>query len=227
VPILRELARILSSAPDELSVQSGAFPGPEASLFLIPVWSGELAEGEEVVARLQKLGTPVLIQVGPVNSADVVRPLGDYIASGRHYAFQTRWLPDLTPEIISALVNAGADRTSPFSFFVLHHLHGAATRVAPDATAFGMRRKHFMLEIGAAWEPSSQAEGDIHRRWAYDRSSALARFAFSGGYANFLTRSDHEQVDSAYGNNGPQLREVKRRFDPEKVFSSTIPLPFN
>jgi hypothetical protein len=75
-------------------------------------------------------------------------------------------LPDLTPDIIATLVKAGAERKSPLSFLVTHHLHGAGIRVAPDATAFGMRRKHFMLEIGAAWEPSSKAEGDVHRQWA-------------------------------------------------------------
>jgi FAD/FMN-containing dehydrogenase len=88
-----------------------------------------------------------------------------------------------------------------------------------------MRRKHFMLEIGAAWEPSSKVEGDVHRQWASDLSAALAPFALPGGYANFLTSDDHEQVASAYGENARRLREVKRQFDPENVFSSAIPLP--
>lgn len=38
----------------------------------------------------------------------------------------------------------------------------APTPVASDATAFAMRRKHFMLEIAASWELNSQAEGDVH-----------------------------------------------------------------
>ena len=129
------------------------------------------------------------------------------------------------PDISSTLVKAGAARTSPFSFLVVHHSHGAGTRVAPEATAFAMRRKHFMLEIGAAWEPSSKAEGDVHRQWASDLSAALAPLALPGGYANFLTPDDPEQVRSAYGNNARRLREIKRRFDPDNVFSSAIPLP--
>jgi NitT/TauT family transport system permease protein len=42
---------------------------------------------------------------------------------------------------------------------------------------------------------------------------------------NFLTADDHEQVSAAYGGNAGRLREVKRRFDPDNVFSSAIPLP--
>jgi FAD/FMN-containing dehydrogenase len=225
--ILRQHAQILSSAPDEFNVQAGGLPGPDGNLlmFLVPVWSGDQAQGKEVVARLQRLGTPIMTQVAPVNYADVVGLFDHHIVNGRHHVIRTRWLPDLTPDMISTLVKAGAERTSPLSFLVLHHLHGAGIRVAPEATAFSMRRKHFMLEIGAAWEPSSKAEGDVHREWASDLSRALAPFALPGGYANFLTPDDHEQIGSAYGNNASRLREVKRRFDPDNVFSSAIPLP--
>jgi FAD/FMN-containing dehydrogenase len=45
-----------------------------------------------------------------------------------------------------------------------------------------------------------------------------------GGYANFLTPNDHEQVESAYGNNARRLRDLKRKFDPDNVFSSAIRL---
>ena len=130
-----------------------------------------------------------------------------------------------TPEMISTLVKGGAGRTSPLTFIGLQHLHGAATRVAPEATAFAMRRKHFMLDIMAEWEPTSKAEGDVHREWASGLARALAPFALPGGYANFLTADEHEQVSAAYGSNASRLREVKRRFDPDGVFSSAIPLP--
>jgi hypothetical protein len=125
---------------------------------------------------------------------------------------------------ISAIADAGTRRTSPYSFLVVHHMHGPGSRVAPDATAFCMRRNHFMMEIGAAWEPNSNGEAARHRQWATDLSSALAPFALPGGYANFLTSNDHEQIESAYGKNVHRLRELKQQFDSDNVFSSTIPL---
>ena len=56
------------------------------------------------------------------------------------------------------MVATGAGRTSPFSFIALHHFHGAGTQVAPDATAFGLRRKHFLMEIVAAWDPGEKED---------------------------------------------------------------------
>ena len=49
--------------------------------------------------------------------------------------------------------------------------------------------------------------------------------ALPGGYPNFLTQDDREQLGSAYGSNASRLRDLKRQYDPDKVFSSTIPIP--
>ena len=46
-----------------------------------------------------------------------------------------------------------------------------------------------------------------------------------GGYAKFLLGDAHEQIAAAYRSNGTRLRDLKRRFDPDDVFSSAIPLP--
>lgn len=45
------------------------------------------------------------------------------------------------------------------------------------------------------------------------------------GYANLLGPDDREQARAAYGDNAAQLRGLKRRFDPDGVFASAIPLP--
>src|SRR5262249_42346239 len=135
-----------------------------------------------------------------------------------------RWLADLTPQAISQIVAGFDARTSPHSFFVLQNFRGPGARVAPDATPFGERRNHFMVEIGAAWEPSSKTEAVRHRKWAADLSSKIAQSALPGGYANFLTLGS-SQIDAAYGNNGQRLRTLKRAYDPDNVFSSAIPLP--
>ena len=225
--VLRGYADIMASAPDELSMLAGALPGPDGSLvmFLGPIWSGDREEGEKINARLQGLGTPILTQIAPTSYSNLLGIYDAQVVNGRHYALQTRWLADLTPEIISAVARAGASRTSPLSFIALHHFHGAATRVAPDVTAFSMRRTHFMIEIVAAWDTDSSTEAAAHQSWVSDLSLTLEPLALPGGYANFLTREDHEQIGSAYGNNGRRLGDLKRQFDPENVFSSATPLP--
>ena len=81
------------------------------------------------------------------------------------------------------------------------------------------------MEIVAAWDPSGNEDGAVHRQWVCDLSSAIAPLALPGGYPNFLTPDNREQLGSAYGGNASRLRDLKRRYDPENVFSSTIPLP--
>ena len=161
----------------------------------------------------------------PMSIAQLLRIYDAQVVNGRHYALRTRWLADLTPDIISAVVAAGASRTSPFSIIALHHFHGVGTQIAPDATAFCMRRNHYMIEIIAAWEPTSVVEAELHRQWISDLSRALAPHALPGGYANFLAPDAHDQIAHAYGSNALRLRELKRRFDPDNVFSSAISLP--
>jgi len=105
-----------------------------------------------------------------------------------------------------------------------HHFHGAATRIPAEALAFGLRQEHFMVEIVASWEPDGN-DGAAHRQWAEDLWKKLAPFALPGGYANLLGRNDREQAAAAYGDNAARLRTLKRRFDPDRVFASAIPLP--
>jgi hypothetical protein len=42
---------------------------------------------------------------------------------------------------------------------------------------------------------------------------------------HFWLTSDHEHVRHAYCGNGARLRALQRRFNPDSVFASAIPLP--
>jgi FAD/FMN-containing dehydrogenase len=226
--VLSGYAELVASAPDNLTVLVCAICEPDGkpALLLAPAWCGELKDGEPMVAALQNLGNPMTAQTGPMAYRDLVGMFNAHLVVGRHHAMQTRWLPGLTADTISALCAAAAARTSPLSVIALHHCHGAAARVRAGDTAFGLRREHFLLEILASWEPNPQDDGAGHRRWAQNLSEALAPAALPGGYANLLGPNDREQIASAYGNNLTRLQHAKRRFDPDHVFSAT-PLPLD
>jgi FAD/FMN-containing dehydrogenase len=143
-------------------------------------------------------------------------------ADGNHWKIRTRSLPALTDGAIDAMIAAKA--RAPQCWVCWHHFHGAATRMAPDGAAFGLRREHFMVEIIEGWKPDGDDDAS-HRRWAEDLRQSLAPFALPGGYANYLVPDDREQVADAYGGNAARLRVLKHRFDPDGVFASAIPLP--
>jgi FAD binding domain-containing protein len=225
--VLQGYANAVASAPDALSVIVGVLSGPDGDpmLVLAPTWSGEPAKGEDILTALQCLGSPILVTIGPKVPDDVFGVFGSHGTNGCHYAVRTRWLSKLTPDAISALVSAGTNRTSPFTAIVLHHFHGTPSRVPLGATAFGLRREHFLVVAIAAWEPGPEDNGAIHRQWARTLSRTLASSSLPGGYPSLLGPNDHDQIALAYGTNIARLKALKRRFDPDGIFTSAIPLP--
>jgi berberine-like enzyme len=220
---LTGLSEVLAGGPDELTVQVGIMSGPDGgpALLLSPTWSGDdLAEGTKAIERLQRLGMPVVSQVAPMAPADMLRLFDAYVVDGRHYAIGTRTVAAYTPDVIAALVNAGATRTSPLTSIYVHHFHGAAAAVPADSTAFGIRRNHIAVEIVAGWEPDDPDDAQ-HRAWADSVAATLAPLSLPGGYPNLLGPDDHDQIACAYGQNAKRLRAVKERFDPEGIFSAT------
>jgi FAD/FMN-containing dehydrogenase len=221
--VWRGLGELLSTAPDELTVQSGVMSGPDGNpaVYLQPAWSGDLYCGLAAADLLATLGTPLTTQVAPVAYGEVLSLFDAGCVRGLCWAVRTRTVAGYTPGVIDALVEAGRTLTSPRSLISIHHCHGASTRVAPDETAFANRRAHFVIEIVACWEAG---DGAIHRAWADAVSEALAPHALPGGYANLLGPDDHDQIANAYGENAIRLVAAKTHYDPDGVFTA-IPLP--
>ena len=226
--VLPRYAAFAATMPDELGVSVTMTSGPDGqpALMFVPLWNGDKLQGERAMDHLQALGKPQLTQVGPMTYTDMLAPIDTLLAelAGCHWEIRTRSLPVLTPGAIDAIVAAIARRTSPHLMVNWHHFHGAAVRVPAGATAFGLRQEHFMVEIIACWDPDG-SNGAAHRQWAKDLWKSLAPFALPGGYANLLGPDDRDQAAGAYGDNAARLRALKRRFDPDRVFTSAIPLP--
>jgi FAD/FMN-containing dehydrogenase len=226
--VLSRYAAFAATAPEELGMFIGIASGPNGQLGLqiAPLWNGEEQRGLSVIRGLQALGTPLDAHIQPMTYSDMLAPVDAMIASkdGLHSELRTRWVSELTPGAISVMISAMTAKTSPHASLFLHPFHGAAIRVARDATAFGVRSEHLLVEIIASWDPS-KSDGAPHRRWAQQFSDDLAPFSLPGGYANLLGHEDSEQARGAYGENAARLKALKCRFDPDDVFSSAIPLP--
>ena len=49
--------------------------------------------------------------------------------------------------------------------------------------------------------------------------------ALPGGYPNLLGKGEPDRALKSYGSNAERLIKAKRRYDPDNVFRSAIPLP--
>ncbi len=225
--VLHGYREVLASAPDELTVMAGFLTGPtgEPAVFVAPTWSGDLAAGQDAVAPLRRLGTPIFDGVAVMPYPELLRMFDAGMVEGHRYALATRWIAELTDDAVTTLVNSAAAPSSPFSLIALHHFHGAAARVAPNATAFALRRDHLLVEMIAAWPPGPVGEEPAvtaapHLEWAHEIAEVLAKDALPDGYPNILGPQEGDRTKLGYAENADRLLAAKHRYDPDGVFSA-------
>jgi hypothetical protein len=173
--VLRGYSAIAASAPEEFTVAAGIAPAANGNplLFIAPAWCGEIEKGARVLAALRSFGNPLAANVGPMDYADLLAMYDRHLARGSNYSIRRRWLSKLSGRAISAMIVAANARTSPLSAVVLHHFHGAATRMNSAPGTFSLRSQHFMLEVIANWERTEDDHGAGHRLWAENLSDGI------------------------------------------------------
>jgi FAD/FMN-containing dehydrogenase len=232
--VLRFLRDFAPDAPDELGVAIVAGLAPpmpflpaerygKPAVGLLPVWSGDLAEGARVLAPLRGLGTPIGDAVRPVPYRAVQSFLDLGAAPGNAAYWRSRKLPTLSEEVIDVIVDLVGSVTSPLSLLNGWAIGGAASRVAPDATAVGPRDVGFELRMIANWRPGDP-DSDRHMRWVRQGWERLGPFS-TGQYATFLSDEGPAGISTAYGDRLGRLIALKNRYDPSNVFHLNPNIP--
>jgi FAD/FMN-containing dehydrogenase len=222
--VLKGCNDILASAPDELTVQLGHSIDPNGTVaaMVIPTWCGRPGDGEAQLAPFLKLGRLLAGIIERKSYGALLATFDPFIVDGLHAIMETCWLPTLDDQAIGVFIDAMQSAVSPGCAIITHEFKGAASRVAEDATAFGLRRDHVLIEMLTTFPDAIDAQA--HRRWARATREAFAT-ALPGGYPNFLSSQDTDRAANSYGGNARRLMEAKRRYDPDNFFSSAIPLP--
>jgi FAD/FMN-containing dehydrogenase len=226
--VLKGCADVSASAPESLTVQVGCLSGPNGTpvAFAAPTWCGPPEQGEARVAPFFKVGTLLTGGVETTSYQASLRAFDAYIVNGMRTFLETCWLPSLDGPSIDVFIRAMESAVSPGCAILTHEFKGAASRVPEAATAFGLRRDHVLVEIIAACpDRSDKFEEQRHRQWARATRSAFEAMALPGGYPNLLSGEDPDRAARSYGGNSERLTAAKRRYDPDGVFRSAIPLP--
>lgn len=213
------------TAPDELDAQVATLPAPDGSVVvaLTASWIGDPAQGEAMMAPMLQLGTPIMANFASTPFG-VSRSFFDaHIHLGLHTWGDGSWFDALTPELTDILLDQVDRRPSPGCSVLTHDFYGAATKVAPDATPFGLRSPHFMLELVAQIHPD-QGDGTAERLWVRETLERTAHLRLPGGYPNMMTPEDPTRVAHAFGNNATRLAAIKRQYDPDGIFNG-VALP--
>jgi FAD/FMN-containing dehydrogenase len=225
--VLERCADVMAAAPEELTAQFAIVAGADGvpMVIVVPAWCGLPAAGEAWLTALREVGAPLANTIDMVPCGAYLKIFDPFIVNGQRVLMETCWLPTLDAGGIDACVRAMASAVSPGCAIVTHQFKGAASRVPCDATAFGLRRDHVLIEIMAAYpDRSQQRDEQLHLQWVQAALRDLSTTAFPGAYPNLLRSGDPERASRSYGGNVARLISAKRRYDPDNVFSA-IPLP--
>jgi len=226
--VLEGYVAMAASTPEELTVQLALVGGPDGTpaMLIVPTWCGRPEDGEAQLAPFLRLGTLLAgtLQKAPYGQSLTV--FDPYLVNGRRTFMETCWLPALDRIAIDIFIHAIENCPSGGCAVFTHEFKGAASRVPTEATAFGLRRDHVVVEILASViDNSDPLQERRHQEWARDTLRAFDAIALPGGYPNLLGQVDAIRIAASYGPNVERLMKAKRRYDPDNVFRSAIPLP--
>ena len=217
--VLRFFGEFLRTAPDELVAAAVLMTGPDGqkACGIAAAYPGDLAQGERIVAPIKQFGSPVVDILGPMpyraqqSLLDAAMP--PYLLN----YWKAEFLRDVSDEVIDVSIDAFSRVPSPISSILFFPIRGAASRVAPDATAFPHRRGYH-IGVYSLWTDRNQNEPNI--AWVRETWNRIQPFVAGGVYVNEL--GDDEGVDRvqmAYGPNYERLQRIKAKYDPQNVFS--------
>ena len=209
-----------ASVPDELTVGAALIHAPDGSATkvaaLMPCHCGDPGAAEADIKALRAFGTPVADLVSQMPYPTVNTLLDEAFPKGALNYWKSGFLDELSDGAIGVLVEAFERVPSTMTGIFLDHIHGAATRVAPEATAFPHRQDAFSVLVLGQWADPSDTDRTIG--WVRDAFEELQPHLSDRRYTNFLAADDAGVVAQGYGGNYRRLLEVKRSYDPGNLF---------
>ena len=211
--------------PLELTVQQIAFNPPTGRAFgVIFVWSGnDIEEGQRWKEKIASLSPVVMDTVAVTTIPDWFSANAGLVASSVYGSSGTHILRLITPEVAAAIGRSLVEMPfDPVTMFTIHQLRGPSA--APDNTSvFAMREPHFMLEImGCVTKEESKQES---KQWISHTSNNVQQTDSSNILPNVYISlyPEYEELSKFFGSHVEEILALKGKFDPQNVFSLTVP----
>lgn len=224
--VLKEYVRYAAAAPDELTSAAMLMAAPPAP-FIPPskqgapvvvislCYTGDLKQGEQVIAPLRQLGTIVADVISPIPYPVMFAFTEEAARPGFSHYDRSMFVQTLNDDLVQTIVSASEGKLSPETMLQIRILGGAVSRVPADATAFAHRDKHAMLSVfNRQWRPGN----DESLLQAEQVWQSLRPYA-DGAYVNFLADEGEQRIRDAYSPaTYARLAALKKRYDPTNLF---------
>jgi FAD/FMN-containing dehydrogenase len=213
------------AAPEELSTIANImvappmpFVPPEAHgqlvIMALLCYTGEVDEGERVVAPFRALAEPIVDMVKPMPYPEIYPPEDDDyhpVASAR-----TMLIDTIDRSVAETIVEYLRTSSAQMAVAQIRILGGAMARVPAEATAFAHRSSRIMVNVAALYERPDEAAA--YEPWVNDFAATL-RQGDGRAYVGFLGDEGDGRIREAYpGKTLQRLAEIKGRYDPTNLF---------
>jgi FAD/FMN-containing dehydrogenase len=223
--ILTQMQEIMHHAPDEFAARIGVSrePGGEGVVSVVGQHLGSAEELRELLAPALAMAEPYRVDIADRTYWEA-KDFLHHTTSGDPFAVRTRCTPSPLPEAGVATMLAAVDKwpgsgNPDGAGVALFTWGGAINRVPATATAFPHRDALFLVSMDTSWSThDSPAVVRDNLEWLTALHEEMGEFATDAAYVNF---TDPELLDwrsAYYGPNLARLTEVKRRYDPDRVF---------
>lgn len=214
--VLRFYREVAASAPDELTIYAAVVTAPDGNqaIAIALCYCGPIEDGERIIAPIRAFGPPMADSIHPMKYSEMNTLLDAANPPGLQNYWKWNGLRELSDDAINAIVEHAARVPSKRTVILIDQLHGAASRVAPSATAFAHRNAPHGLVVLSMWEDPVDAE--INIAWTRALSAATEPFATGGIYVNGA--DSDTRASAAYGANYDRLVEIKTTYDPTNFF---------
>jgi len=225
--LLKDYARVVREAPDELTVWSVMRKAPPLPfipeewhgrevLVFAACYAGAMADGEKAAAPLRALGEPIADVLGPHPFTGWQTAFDPLLTPGARNYWKSHDFADISDEAIAVITDAVGTLPSPECEVFIAQVGGAMARVAADATAYPNRDAHFIMNVHTRWREPAEDEKCIS--WARDLFNKAAPYATGSAYVNFIPEDEPDRTEEVYGPNYKRLAEIKKRWDPANRF---------
>jgi len=190
-------------------------PGSDPTVSIVAVWSGPPAEGERALEPVRKLARAAQGTIAPTPYVRLQSMFDGGFPDGRKYYQKSGLVSVLTQPLADTLIDLfGTPRPYPLTM-QLQGMGGAASRVAPGATAFVHRDALWDMAIITHWEDAAQSDAHIAgMRAVWARLEPFTK----GFYVNSRYEDDVKAFRENYGDNYPRLVRLKNKYDPLNLF---------
>ena len=221
-----------SAAPRELTSVAVLRKAPPApwlpkevhGQFIVAIFichTGGIEAGEKLLASLRQVGQPVADIVTRRPYTQMQSLLDATQPKGRRYSWKSHYLPRVSPELADLAIEHAGRLVSPHSAILLFQIGGALNELPAGHSPVGNRDAAYVINIAGSWEKPEDDAANM--AWARAAFEATRGCSTGGTYINFLTEEDgRDRIEAAYGRPTlDKLAALKRRFDPDGLFSHT------